>query len=254
MTALRIKTLADHGSADAAANPSKFPAGLFSICTGSYDMPNAHVEVDGVYTNKPPGGVAYRCSFRVTEAVHCIERMVDSLALKLKMDPAELRQKNFIQPEQFPYKSVLGWEYDSGNYPAALNKAMDIGYAACGASRPRSALGASYGHWHLDVHRDRGRRTVQYLRHPGHQDVRFSRDSCPPDRLGDRAHRRPDPGPGARDDLRSDRRRGIGLVRREHRGRARRHGHGSVRPGHLRQPLDADRRRRYGHGRAQDSR
>src|SRR4029077_17161985 len=130
MTALRIKTLADHGSADAAANPSKFPAGLFSICTGSYDMPNAHVEVDGVYTNKPPGGVAYRCSFRVTEAVHCIERMVDSLALKLNMDPAELRQKNFIQPEQFPYKSVLGWEYDSGNYPAALNKAMDmIGYA-----------------------------------------------------------------------------------------------------------------------------
>jgi carbon-monoxide dehydrogenase large subunit len=129
MTALRIKTLADHGSADAAANPSKFPAGLFSICTGSYDMPNAHVEVDGVYTNKPPGGVAYRCSFRVTEAVHCIERMVDSLALKLKMDPAELRQKNFIQPEQFPYKSVLGWEYDSGNYPAALTKAMHmIGY------------------------------------------------------------------------------------------------------------------------------
>jgi carbon-monoxide dehydrogenase large subunit len=131
MQALRIKTIADHGAADAAANPSKFPAGLFSICTGSYDMPNAHVEVDGVYTNKPPGGVAYRCSFRVTEAVHCIERMVDTLALKLEMDPAELRMKNFIQPEQFPYTSVLGWEYDSGNYPAALDKALGmIGYDA----------------------------------------------------------------------------------------------------------------------------
>jgi carbon-monoxide dehydrogenase large subunit len=130
MRALRIKTLADHGAADAAANPSKFPAGLFSICTGSYDMPQAFVEVDGVYTNKPPGGVAYRCSFRVTEAVHTIERMVDSLALKLNLDPAELRQRNFIQPEQFPYKSVLGWEYDSGNYPAALQKAMEkVGYA-----------------------------------------------------------------------------------------------------------------------------
>jgi carbon-monoxide dehydrogenase large subunit len=130
MQALRIKTVADHGAADAAANPSKFPAGLFSICTGSYDMPNAHVQVDGVYTNKPPGGVAYRCSFRVTEAVHTIERMVDSLALKLNMDPADLRMKNFIQPEQFPYRSVLGWEYDSGNYPAALNKALEkIGYA-----------------------------------------------------------------------------------------------------------------------------
>src|SRR5439155_26553426 len=78
----------------------------------------------------PPGGVAYRCSFRVTEAIHAIERMVDSLALKLNMDPAELRLKNFIQPEQFPYKSVLGWEYDSGNYPAALKLALDkIGYA-----------------------------------------------------------------------------------------------------------------------------
>ena len=130
MRGLRIKTLADHGAADAAANPSKFPAGLFSICTGSYDMPAAFVEVDGVYTNKPPGGVAYRCSFRVTEAVHTIERMVDSLAQQLQMDPAELRLKNFIQPEQFPYKSVLGWEYDSGNYPAALHKALDkIGYA-----------------------------------------------------------------------------------------------------------------------------
>ena len=127
--ALRVKTLADHGAFDAAANPSKFPAGLFSICTGSYNLEAAHVEVDGVYTNKPSGGVAYRCSFRVTEAVHTIERMVDTLAQELKMDPAALRLKNFIQPEQFPYKSPTGWEYDSGNYPAALRLAMEkIGY------------------------------------------------------------------------------------------------------------------------------
>jgi len=130
LTALRIKTIADHGYADAAANPSKFPAGLFHICTGSYDLKAAHVEVDGVYTNKPPGGIAYRCSFRVTEAVHTIERMVDLMAHQLGVDPAEFRFKNFIKPEQFPYKSALGWEYDSGNYAAALQKAMDrIGYA-----------------------------------------------------------------------------------------------------------------------------
>ncbi len=129
-TAMRVKTLADHGCADAAANPSKFPAGLFNVCTGSYAMEAAHVEVDGVYTNKPPGGVAYRCSFRVTEAVHAIERIVDSMAQKLQMDPADLRMKNFIPPDKFPYKSPTGWEYDSGNYPAALKKAMDkIGYA-----------------------------------------------------------------------------------------------------------------------------
>ncbi len=126
MTALRIKTLADHGYADAAANPSKFPAGLFSICTGSYDFKNAFAEVDGVYTNKPPGGIAYRCSFRVTEAAHLIERVTDVLALELGMDPAELRLKNFIAPERFPYKSALGWEYDSGNYAAALEKAMEM--------------------------------------------------------------------------------------------------------------------------------
>jgi len=130
MKALRIRTIADHGYADAAANPSKFPAGLFSICTGSYDFRHAFAEVDGVYTNKPPGGIAYRCSFRVTEAVHTIERMVDILADRLEMDPAELRLKNFIPPEKFPYQSALGWEYDSGNYPAALRKALDrIGYA-----------------------------------------------------------------------------------------------------------------------------
>ena len=130
LTALRIKTLADHGYTDAAANPSKFPAGLFHICTGSYDFQAAHVEVDGVYTNKPPGGIAYRCSFRVTEAVHTIERMVDIMAHELQMDPAEFRKKNFIAPERFPYTSALGWEYDSGNYGAALDLAMHkIGYA-----------------------------------------------------------------------------------------------------------------------------
>ncbi|KPJ83784.1 MAG: carbon monoxide dehydrogenase [Gemmatimonas sp. SG8_23] len=126
ITGLRVKTLADNGAADAAANPSKFPAGLYSICTGSYDMKAAHVEVDGVYTTKPPGGVAYRCSFRVTEAVHMIERMADIMAHELGEDPADFRMKNFIQPEQFPYKSPTSWEYDSGNYPAALQKAMDM--------------------------------------------------------------------------------------------------------------------------------
>jgi len=131
ITALRMKTLADHGYTDAAANPSKFPAGLFSICTGSYDVSKAFVEVDGVYTNKPPGGVACRCSFRVTEAIHAIERITDVLAQELKMDPAELRMKNFIPKEKFPYKSALGWEYDSGDYEPALRLAMDkIGYAA----------------------------------------------------------------------------------------------------------------------------
>jgi aerobic carbon-monoxide dehydrogenase large subunit len=129
ITGMRVKTLADHGCADAAANPSKFPAGLFSIATGSYDMKAAHIAVDAAYTNKPPGGVAYRCSFRVTEAVHMVERMADIAAHELQMDPAEFRLKNFIPADRFPYHSPTGWTYDSGNYKAALELAMaKVGY------------------------------------------------------------------------------------------------------------------------------
>jgi aerobic carbon-monoxide dehydrogenase large subunit len=127
--ALRVKTIADHGAFDAAADPTKFPAGLFSIVTGSYDFKAAFVEVEGVHTNKAPGGVAYRCSFRVTEASYLIERTMDVLAQRLKMDPAELRFKNFIRKEQFPYHSPTGWVYDSGDYEKTLKLALEkIGY------------------------------------------------------------------------------------------------------------------------------
>src|SRR6476620_11440660 len=128
--AVRTHVLADHGAFNATAQPTKFPAGFFSIFTGSYDLEAAYCSVTGVYTNKAPGGVAYACSFRVTEAVYLVERMVDVLAQKLQMDPAELRLKNFIRPEQFPYKNKTGWEYDSGNYEPALRMCMEqIGYA-----------------------------------------------------------------------------------------------------------------------------
>lgn len=123
--ALRVNVLADHGAFDACADPSKFPAGLMHICTGSYDVPVAHLNVDGVYTNKAPGGVAYRCSFRVTEAVYVIERTMDVLAQKLGIDKAEIRRRNFIKSEQMPYKTCLGWEIDSGQYHMSLQKVLD---------------------------------------------------------------------------------------------------------------------------------
>jgi len=133
---LRCYTIADHGAFDACANASKWPAGLFSIITGSYDFPTAHVLVDGVYTNKAPGGVAYRCSFRVTEAAYAIERAMDIMAQKLGMDPAEFRRKNLIKREQFPYTSALGWQYDSGDYHTALDKALDsVDYKALRAEQ-----------------------------------------------------------------------------------------------------------------------
>jgi len=124
ITGLWCHTTADHGAFDACADPTKFPAGFMNICTGSYDIPVAYLAVDGVYTNKAPGGVAYRCSFRVTEAAYFIERMIEILALKLGMDSAELRRINFIKKEQFPYHSALGWEYDSGDYHTAWDKAL----------------------------------------------------------------------------------------------------------------------------------
>ncbi|MEB0002842.1 aerobic carbon-monoxide dehydrogenase large subunit [Cryobacterium sp. RTC2.1] len=124
--AVRTNVLADHGAFNATAQPTKYPAGFFHIFTGSYDLQAAHCSVTGVYTNKAPGGVAYACSFRVTEAVYLVERLVDILAAKLEMDPAELRLKNLIKPEQFPYPNKTGWEYDSGDYERALRLSMKM--------------------------------------------------------------------------------------------------------------------------------
>jgi carbon-monoxide dehydrogenase large subunit len=123
---LRVDVLADHGAFNNTAQPTKFPAGFFHVFSGSYDLEAAHCHVRGVYTNKAPGGVAYACSFRVTEAVYLVERMVDRLADELGMDPAELRLKNLLRPEQFPYLSPTGWEYDSGNYAETLKLAMEM--------------------------------------------------------------------------------------------------------------------------------
>jgi carbon-monoxide dehydrogenase large subunit len=123
---LRASVLADHGAFNGSAQPTKFPAGFFHIFTGSYDLRAAHCRVTGVYTNKAPGGVAYSCSFRITEAVYLVERLVDVLAYELGMDAAELRMKNLLRPEQFPYTCPTGWEYDSGDYPRALQLAMDM--------------------------------------------------------------------------------------------------------------------------------
>ncbi|MEO8265792.1 MAG: aerobic carbon-monoxide dehydrogenase large subunit [Ilumatobacteraceae bacterium] len=143
---VRVNVLADHGCFNGTAQPTKFPAGFFHIFTGSYDYEAAHCKVTGVYTNKAPGGVAYACSFRITEAVYLVERLVDCLANEMQIDPAELRLKNLLREEQFPYTTPTGWEYDSGNYAPALREAMRIaGYdelrAEQAARRERRAAG-----------------------------------------------------------------------------------------------------------------
>ncbi len=124
--AVRVTVLADHGAFNGTAQPSKYPAGFFGVFTGSYDLEAAHCRVTGTYTNKAPGGVAYSCSFRVTEAVYLVERLVDMLAYELEADPAELRMRNLLRPEQFPYTCQTGWTYDSGDYPRTLRMALEI--------------------------------------------------------------------------------------------------------------------------------
>jgi carbon-monoxide dehydrogenase large subunit len=126
ITGLRVDVIADHGAFDSTAQPTKFPAGFFHICCGSYQLEAAHVKVKAVYTNKAPGGVAYRCSFRITEAVYLIERMVDALAREMCVDQIDLRMNSFIDPGQFPYETTTGWTYDSGNYAETMKVAMDI--------------------------------------------------------------------------------------------------------------------------------
>jgi aerobic carbon-monoxide dehydrogenase large subunit len=130
LTALKVSTMADHGAFDAAADPRKYPAGMFGVVTGSYEFPAAFAEVDAYFTNKAPGGIAYRCSFRVTEAAYAIERGMDVLARALRMDPAELRSLNFVPKDRFPYATQLGFVYDSGDYEMTMRKALEkIGYA-----------------------------------------------------------------------------------------------------------------------------
>ena len=91
---------------------------------GTYDVPNVSFELKGVLTNKTPVG-AYRGAGR-PEATYLLECTMDKVAHELGLDPAEVRRINFIRPDQFPYKTPFGANYDTGNYEGALNKALEL--------------------------------------------------------------------------------------------------------------------------------
>ena len=185
----------------ARSTPAPIPAsgrpGFFNIVTGSYDFPVAHCAVDGVYTNKAPGGVAYRCSFRVTEAAYCIERAMDILAQKLGMDPAELRDEEpDPQASSFPTVGArlgirfrrLSHRHAEGDGYRRLQEAARRAEGEAGGLQARRDPRTD-GHRRGLLHRDRRRRPVAQLRHPRHRHVRFRRDPHPSDRRGDRPHR-----------------------------------------------------------------
>jgi carbon-monoxide dehydrogenase large subunit len=126
---LNVNTYANLGGYLSTASGG-IPTTLYGrIITGVYDIPAAYCHVYGVYTNTAMVD-AYRGAGR-PEASYLIERMIDRVAVELGMDPAEIRRKNFIQPEQFPYQNAVGLlPYDSGNYEPALNRALEMaGYA-----------------------------------------------------------------------------------------------------------------------------
>jgi carbon-monoxide dehydrogenase large subunit len=125
---VRMTTTSDHGAFFADAQPSKFKIGLMHSAFSCYDIPYAHLSARGVYTNKAPGGVAYRCSFRVTEAMFFQERMVQQAAYDLNMDQAEIRRINFVKDEDFPHRTAYGFLTDSGQY----GKCLEVGLEAIG--------------------------------------------------------------------------------------------------------------------------
>jgi carbon-monoxide dehydrogenase large subunit len=120
---LRARTVANMGGYLQAFAPVSATILHVFIVPGAYHLPAYDVEVKAVYTNTTPID-AYRGAGR-PEAAYLIERMMDRLADEIGMDPAELRRKNFVKPDAFPYTTVSTLVYDSGDYAKALDKALE---------------------------------------------------------------------------------------------------------------------------------
>lgn len=136
----RMNTVSDHGAFFADAQPSKFKIGLMHSTFAAYDIPTAHLFATGYYTNKAPGGVAYRCSFRVTEAMFFQERMVQAAADDCGIDQAEFRRMNFVKDDDFPHRTAFGFLTDSGQYAKCLDIALEaIGYKNFEAEKAEAA-------------------------------------------------------------------------------------------------------------------
>ncbi|MCL6597432.1 MAG: molybdopterin-dependent oxidoreductase [Alicyclobacillus macrosporangiidus] len=127
LTAIRVRNVANMGAYLSTAAPG-VPTILFGlIVPGPYRIPYAGVDVRGVFTNTTPTD-AYRGAGR-PEATYLLERMVDLFAREIGMDPVEVRRRNLIRADEFPYNTAMGLQYDSGNYEQALDKALAmLGY------------------------------------------------------------------------------------------------------------------------------
>jgi carbon-monoxide dehydrogenase large subunit len=128
LTAVRVRLLADMGAYMQLVTPGIPLLGAF-LYAGVYDVPAYDLSCTSVFTNKTPTD-AYRGAGR-PEATYAIERTMDALALQVGVDPAEIRRRNFIRADQFPYESVAGLTYDSGEYERALDRCLELaGYGS----------------------------------------------------------------------------------------------------------------------------
>jgi carbon-monoxide dehydrogenase large subunit len=123
ITAVRVQLLADMGAYLQLVTPGIPLLGAF-LYHGVYDIPNYSFACTGVFTSKTPTD-AYRGAGR-PEATYAIERAIDALAVEVGIDPAEIRRRNFIPTEAFPYSSAPGLVFDSGDYEPALHRALEL--------------------------------------------------------------------------------------------------------------------------------
>ena len=131
---IRVRIIADLGAYFLLSTPT-VPVSTSHRLTGPYTTPAMRVEVRGVVTNKPPTG-AYRGAGG-PEAAFCMERTIDLIARDLDLDPAEVRRKNLIPPDAFPYCTPTGITYDSGDYEPALDRALELSDYAAWRARSR---------------------------------------------------------------------------------------------------------------------
>src|SRR5947207_2010792 len=120
---LKVRTIADLGGFLGRAT-TLVPMGTPSMLNGPYRISAVSSQLIGAFTNKVPTS-PYRGAGR-PEAAYILERTIDRMAHELGLDPVEVRRRNLIEPEAFPYKTLTGLEYDSGNYQAALDRALEL--------------------------------------------------------------------------------------------------------------------------------
>jgi carbon-monoxide dehydrogenase large subunit len=131
---VKVHTLGDMGAFPGGIG-AMIPVRSTDMLIGPYRVAAVESHVEVVYTNKPPTG-AYRGAGR-PEATYMLERAMDQIARELGMDPAEVRSKNFIDPGAFPHHTVTGLLYDSGNYPALLDRLLELGEYAVWRKKQR---------------------------------------------------------------------------------------------------------------------